>query len=286
MADWRDGPEYAPTAHPFGFAAPTVAPLTAPEEPADAVAVATAGVPQPERYSAPDAMPLDRLEPRPEISRDPAEPFDTTGSTFTGATAWGAVGHAAEGWTPQAPIRLSTPGGSAAQAASPGPDAGPAFPPPTGVAVLPPPQGAPVAPAPAGTTSPWQGVPAGARVVEQLHGLPDQPHPAPRRKQSGVVGLILVLLLFASLVHVVAPFLLVIAVWAGTRLPHEQRSIGMAVNVGTGLAFVAGLFEWALAYGPDRWNSATYAMSGVSMFVFVLVVILAVVTTLISRKRR
>lgn len=101
MANWTDGPEYAPAERPDVFVAPDAAPL-APQgagpagggpvppptgEPADAVDAAWSGVP--DFATQPDAPPLDALAAAPEGPlRDPREAFDVVSTPLT---TWGAA---------------------------------------------------------------------------------------------------------------------------------------------------------------------------------------------------
>lgn len=82
MADWTDGPEYAPHWRPHGFVAPPVAPLDAP---ADALPPAATATPcaAPPSYTSPDAPALAALVQPPPQPRDPQHAFDVTASTMT-----------------------------------------------------------------------------------------------------------------------------------------------------------------------------------------------------------
>lgn len=99
MADWTDGPEYAPHDRPRAFVAPAVAPLSeadAAPSPMPAVADRTAtfgGAPP--SYTNPDAAPaLAALVSPPPQPRDPHEAFDVVGSSMT---AWSGSPDDADG---------------------------------------------------------------------------------------------------------------------------------------------------------------------------------------------
>ncbi len=82
MADWTDGPEYAPTARPQAFVAPHTAPLT--EAPAP-VALAEAPVAnRPQFQSPPEGAPdLRTLVPAAEPGRNPSAPFESVATPLT-----------------------------------------------------------------------------------------------------------------------------------------------------------------------------------------------------------
>lgn len=109
MANWTDGPEYAPPDRPAAFQTPLAEPLEIPV-PAPNLA---AGAPLTPPAWQPPRVPtvaLDALVPAagPE-PRDPRTAFATVSSPVTGASAWGSA-HTATGaaaapeWTPDQPL--------------------------------------------------------------------------------------------------------------------------------------------------------------------------------------
>lgn len=114
MANWTDGPEYAPTQRPAAFETPSVAPLETPP----VVPNPAAGAPVVQPVWQPpqgNAIPLHALVPRTQLdTRDPRTAFTTTGSLATAGSAWGSA-HSATGtldqpgWTPDQPLRTSAP---------------------------------------------------------------------------------------------------------------------------------------------------------------------------------
>ncbi len=105
MATWKDGPEYAPVERPFGFAQPDAAPLPhgAPPPPLPA---SPNGTPPQDMQEPTNAIPLAKLEPAQEESRDPKIPFAVAQTVANSAlvqapepsevqapdpSAWGAV---------------------------------------------------------------------------------------------------------------------------------------------------------------------------------------------------
>lgn len=126
MANWTDGPEYAPTQRPIAFETPAAEPLKVPPPVPNLAAGAPVDEPtweQPTRAVAP----LDTLIPRTGVPpRDPFTGFTSTSSTMTGGSgAWGSAHSVAgtlprPGWTPDQPLLTSavtsSPGGSDAQA--------------------------------------------------------------------------------------------------------------------------------------------------------------------------
>ncbi len=109
MADWTDGPEYAPVERPDAFETPDVAPLPSPEiavrpglsAPAEQPAWVPPAAPGPELRS---------LVPTPGPRRDPLQAFDVAASAMTSQSTWGSV-HAtataggAPAWSPLQPLR-------------------------------------------------------------------------------------------------------------------------------------------------------------------------------------
>ena len=150
MANWTDGPEYAPLDRPAAFQTPAVAPLEVPP----AVPNPAAGAPlEPPGWQPPQAavVPLSALVPAAALPpRDPRSQFTTVSSIVTGGSVWGSA-RSADGtagqpaWTPDQP--LGNP--AAALASQPGATAaGANFPPPQALNFPPPTQATPSFPQP------------------------------------------------------------------------------------------------------------------------------------------
>lgn len=143
MADWTDGPEYAPRDRPDAFEAPDAAPLASVAAAPAVAPIAAAAVPTapgtPTFGEPAAAPPLDRLAAAGLPPRDPAAPFALVATPLTAADRPAAR-------PPSAPLRLSTQAG-----ASDAPGAAPGAPPP---GQWEPPDG-PSAWAPIPHASPW-----------------------------------------------------------------------------------------------------------------------------------
>lgn len=113
MANWTDGPEYAPAQRPVAFETPPAEPLEVP--PPEVNLAAGAPIEQP-AWQPPQAnvAPLDALAPKSSLPpRDPTTQFTTTSSVATaGSSAWGSA-HSTTGtldkpgWTPDQPLTTS-----------------------------------------------------------------------------------------------------------------------------------------------------------------------------------
>lgn len=110
MADWTDGPEYAPLERPDGFVPPAIGPLESPISVAGPLPQAPES--QPDYDLSRDAVPLDRLAAPAGQARNP---FDSFGITTTPLT----VAPEAFPNVPTAPIQLSMAASSAASLPQP-----------------------------------------------------------------------------------------------------------------------------------------------------------------------
>lgn len=109
MANWTDGPEYAPLQRPAAFETPDVPALDAPPPVANPAAGAPVEQPRFEPSTTP-VTPLDQLVPAATTApRDPREAFAVVTSAMTTASAWGAAHSGGPGtsWTPNQPLGTS-----------------------------------------------------------------------------------------------------------------------------------------------------------------------------------
>ncbi len=83
MADWTDGPEYAPMRRPAAFVEPDAAPLEDPPQGPEAHGESREERPA---YAPPEAPPLDDLAAPTARSRDPHEVFDVASTAMTSWT--------------------------------------------------------------------------------------------------------------------------------------------------------------------------------------------------------
>lgn len=107
MANWTDGPEYAPAERPAAFETPDVPALDAPPPVANPAAGAPAEQPRFEVPATP-VTPLDQLVPAStQAPRDPQTAFSVVTSALTSQSAWGAAHSGTPGqgaWTPAQPL--------------------------------------------------------------------------------------------------------------------------------------------------------------------------------------
>ncbi|GAA3572744.1 hypothetical protein GCM10022197_31870 [Microlunatus spumicola] len=278
MATWEDGPEYAPHERPQYFADAPVPPLdqAPPVEPlAGGPSTARPHFDQP---SAPVA-PLATLVPAPPDERDPHRPFDTVTSTMT-SVGWGADApfEATAPFSPSAAAQTATPAAGApwpvleqpsrgadraAQAAPPVPGS---FPPVGG-----PPAGGPSVAGPSGGPVPQPGSQPGPQPDPYAYPTPgtpgwfapppaaygDQQRPgrvdARQVVEAATPGLCICLAL-GGLIYVLAPILLVVAVFLSTRVKVAQRALRTAFRIAAGavaLFAVVGLFR--SVFEGDPW---------------------------------
>lgn len=168
MADWTDGPEYAPVERPDAFVASAAAPLAAlAAEPS----AAAAPLERPDFPTAPDAPPLDQLTVPDKDQRDPLAAFAVVSTPLTTTAAASGLPQANQ------PLVLSS---DPLTSASPTPDAGWAA--PTGLPLSPP------------VTSAWGSAhaasagprPQDAWAPQQPFALPTQPPIQPPPTASGM----------------------------------------------------------------------------------------------------
>jgi hypothetical protein len=246
MANWTDGPEYAPTQRPVAFEAPPGEMLQVP--PAQPNAAAGAPLEQPAWQPPQGAVaPLEALVPAvAEISRDPHSAFTTTSTPMTGtSSAWGSA-HSTTGmsdhpgWTPDQPLVTSATT-SAGGVQNPNPSTWPAPAGDPGAAAIasrglnfpPPQQAAPSFPQPG--TPDWF-----APAPQAQWRPPDQTVTVAQMWRGATPGLMIALIVGALVNPLSVVLLLVAALLAGrvryrvSRIRHIFAwSFGLLAAVGT-----------------------------------------------------
>ncbi len=239
MANWTDGPEYAPLDRPAAFQTPPVEPLQVPPVAPNPAAGAPVQPPEWQPPRAPVA-PLETLVPAAGLPpRDPRAEFSTVSSLVTGGSAWGSAhstaGAANPAWTPDQPLATS------AVAASPQPlapasgtsatPAAPAqtmnFPPPT--------QAAPSFPQPG--TPDWFAPPPQSRWQP-----PDQSVSIAQLWYGATPGVILTLLI-GALINPVAPAMLTLAGVLASRVRYRTEQVRRSFLWAAGLVVAVGVFS-------------------------------------------
>lgn len=252
MANWTDGPEYAPLDRPAAFQTPPAAALEVPP----VVPNPAAGAPiEPPAWQPPQAAvaPLEALVPAAALpARDPRTEFSTVTSLVTGGSAWGSA-HSAGGtaqpvWTPDQPL-LTTAAASSPQplATGTGTAAAPQgtaqqtlnFPPPT--------QPAPSFPQPG--TPDWFAPPPQTRWQ-----APDPSVSVAQLWNAATPGVILTLLVGALINPLSAPMLVLAGVLASRvkyRVDQVRRSFlwagGLIATIGV-IALLNADFELSTAW--------------------------------------
>ncbi|MBK8448244.1 MAG: hypothetical protein IPL41_16580 [Micropruina sp.] len=142
MANWTDGPEYAPVERPAAFETPAAQPLAVPPVAPNPAAGAPLAQPDWQPPQTP-GVPLEALAPQAGLTaRDPRAAFTTVSSLATANSAWQSA-HSTTGtltqpaWTPTQPLTTSAPvsaptGFSGSTGPVPAPSASAAWPAPTG----------------------------------------------------------------------------------------------------------------------------------------------------------
>lgn len=235
MATWKDGPEYAPTHRPDGFATPEVEPLDAapPAEP-----ITPGAIPPPSQFQDVQVPPLTQVGHDAAPSRSPQQPFDVASASLTSAATLpdgnrdprAPFNVAASSMTAQAPSQLPPPPPDAKPLSQGPTPPAPTQPPPPASAVR---HGQPPAqrpqpptqhaqpPAPQQTYQParqWQPETGQWQPPNQLQKPPDAARP--------LVHLVTGMAFVGMLLPSAAPILLTIAgTIASARVP-KLREIG------------------------------------------------------------
>lgn len=276
MADWTDGPEYAPHDRPQAFVAPSAAPLSEPD--AAAPAPEPPAGPAPASYAGPEHAPdLAGLIPPPPARRDPREAFDVAGTPLT---SWSGGPKEADDHLherrPTDPFPSSAP-----LVASVAPPAS-AWPPPSRLEDWPPPQSPPAAVPPPGFPAPAQGpyapMPPTPYPQQGFPGaqqpgypLPGQPAPWQAQRQPfssvtmGDIGRaatpgVLICLVVGLLVQPLAAPLLLVAWALATRIRHRRRLIVRTFGIASAAVLVVALLDMLATTGDfDLFTLPEYA---------------------------
>ncbi|MFT3970895.1 MAG: hypothetical protein QM695_11630 [Micropruina sp.] len=239
MANWTDGPEYAPLDRPAAFQGPSAEPLEVPPAVPNPAAGAPVELPswQPPQAAVP---PLAALAPAASLpARDPRTEFSAVSSLVTGTSAWGSAhstgAAASRTWTPDQPLPTSAvvvppmPAPAAATGAMPAvpvgvPQQNLNFPPPT--------QAPPSFPQPG--TPDWFAPPP------QTRWQPPSPTVTIAQLWHGATPGVILTLLVGALINPLAPAMLAVAGFlAGRvkyRVEHVRRcfvwAVGLVVAIG------------------------------------------------------
>ena len=307
MANWTDGPEYAPTHRPDVFVepdatrlpdlAPPDVPATAPEPPAP---------PHQPTYAAPDAAPLDAVAPPSAPTRDPHQAFDVASTPMTS-------------WSPRTlpppdgePVPLAPPEGAPpipAPIPQMGPDGYPVLPPPAsawgharapqapGRPVDAPPPWAPQQPFPPGAPPPlanvpgppptWPPAPVNPGGFPQPGPAPWERPGAPRTFEPVTVGAIarnttpavLITLGVGALVAPLSLALLFVASVLAVRVRYRRRVVGRVFSgsiLGSFLLGLIGQFSYYGALDLFTWYDASTGWAQLACLALVIVVPLIV----------
>ncbi len=284
MANWTDGPEYAPLQRPAAFETPAARPLEVPP----VVPNLADGAPpaQPEWQPPPTAaVPLDALVPASNLpARDPRAAFTTVSSLATTNSAWQSA-HSTTGtltqpaWTPTQPLGTSAPPPTPAQGPAVAPVAG-AWPAPSGAPVVAatPPRGLSFPPpAQAPSTFPQPGTPDWfAPPTQGQWRPPDQSVTVAQMWQAATPGVIIPLIIGAfitplSLVMLGAAALLSSRV--RVRLAQVRRLFGYAFGL---LAVIGVLSLFNSDFDLDSAWSVLSGWAQVLCWVVSIVVLLQV----------
>lgn len=265
MANWTDGPEYAPLDRPAAFQTPSVEPLQVPPVTPNPAAGAPV---QPPEWQPPQAavVPLEALVPAAGLPpRDPRVEFSTVSSLVTGGSAWGSA-HSTAGtanpvWTPDQPLATSAVAGAPPQPAPASgtgamPAAAPDGPPQT-LNFPPPTQAAPSFPQPG--TPDWFAPPPQSRWQP-----PDQSVSIAQLWHGATPGVMLTLLI-GALINPVAPAMLALAGVLASRVKYRTAQVRRSFLWAAGLVVAFGVFS--MFSGDFDLSIAWEVMSGWSQVV-------------------
>lgn len=255
MANWTDGPEYAPLDRPAAFQTPAAEPLEVPP----VVPNPAAGAPVvPPSWQPPQAavVPLEALVPAASLPpRDPRTEFSTVSSVLTGASAWGSAhsGGSAGGtpaWTPDQP--LGTPPAVQPAAAAPGPQP-PAAAPPAQVLNFPPPQ----QPAP---SFPQPGTPDWFAPPPQARWQPPNQSVSIAQLWQGATPGVIITLLVGALINPLSAAMLMLAAMLAARVKYRVEQVRRSFLWAGAVVAVIGAFT--LLGGDFNLSTAWDVVSG------------------------
>ncbi len=242
MADWTDGPEYAPTHRPEVFVEPDATglpTLEAPVGPAPHVPPGASPAARPD-YDGPDAAPLDSLAPPVPQTRDPQEAFDVVSTPMT---SWSARPLPPPDGDP-APLPPPPPTSAWGHAHAYGqPHAQSAPLPPVAPVPAPPPAWPPAQVNPGGFPPPgpppWEPPPPAP---------PFEPVTVGSIVRSATPG-VLISLAVAALVHPLSLLLVVVASVLAVRVRYRRRLVGRLFSGAILGSFALGMLEQVGLYG-------------------------------------
>lgn len=256
MADWTDGPEYAPRARPEVFVAPQTKPLgdqslSDEEPPAAAAAAAVTATLAPTSYAEPPtAVALEQVAPPQGPERNPREPFSVVSMSVGSAqpdpaqpvlTQAPVASPAPGSW---AGIHAATPAPPAASGPEPRPLPGPATPAPPGT-----PHGWPAPAGPQGYPASPQGhpntPPGSAPVPPRGAG---QGVPVPEIVRAVTPG-VLICLAVGGLVTALSLPLLWVGQMLALRIPYHRAVVNRTFVIAAAVAVTMGLVSALLATG-------------------------------------
>lgn len=285
VADWTDGPEYAPSTRPAVFVAPQVGPLDE-DDPAPAPRSPDSPVEAPDYTGPTSAVPLDGLAPPKGPERDPLEPFSVVSLT-TGPS----LPHGAESATPTPAPAPGTWGAVHASGAPP-PSApwAPTQPlAPSGVTAAPAPPGPGQVPAPpAGWPAPAEGWPP----PEQVPSPPGRPGPPGEPIALNVADLVravtpgvLITLAVGGLVGGLSLPLLWVAQALASRITHRRSTVARVFTVASAGSLGLGLASVYLSMGGfDLYTWFSRSLEWGQLACWVVLVVVCVVVALALRR--
>ncbi len=251
MADWQDGPEYAPRLRPAAFAAPVVAPLASAPPVVDPSAGAPRRPPTGYEVSAEAVPALASLVPTTGPTRNPQQPFDVVSAVVTTPSAWQSVHSVAGVASPPPPAVGAQPVWSPDQAIAP------VYAPP------PPMQGFP-----APGTPQWFG--PGADYQSSANQIPLT---VANVVQAASYGLLITLVL-SGIVSALAPIVIVVAYFLTTQVAYRRSWTRIGFYVSFGLITLFALPDLIAFDVTSAWGSAGVAAAVCSWLLIGFVLVL------------
>ncbi len=294
MADWTDGPEYAPHARPGGFVAPDAAPLSGPPAAAPSAPALSGPSTPPPAYQQPAAPALGQLIPPPPQVRDPHAAFAVASAPLGGADDPVAAPRRPEdpfpmsaaatpprlapasSWPPPEPVTSwpppaawPSPGPSPVPASqTPAPAAGPQAP----VPAVPDPRG-PYAPLPSAPQQPGApGQPGGGPAPWQAQQRPHSQVTLPQMAKATTPGVLIALVLGGLIPPLSAPLFLV--AWGlATRIRYRRATVQKTFLVIACLVLGLTLFDTLATTGTfDLFAVPEYAQPWARLANFALLI--------------